>query len=796
MKMRPVSVSAIATLLLALFGASSAVSGQVFREFLIPTNMSGASRIVAGPDGALSFTENSSGKIGTITTSGIIVESLIGAASGPDGITVGPDGALWFCEGAANKIGRITTEGDVKEFPLVSGTVPVDIASGPDGALWFTESGTDGGKIGRIDTNGTISEFPVPTRDGSSPEGITAGPDGNMWFTENVGGRIGRITTGGAITEFDVTAVGTRFSRIVAGPDGALWFTEIGANKIGRSTTTGFITEFPIPTAFSLPDGIAAGPDGALWFTERFGNKIGRITTAGVITEFTVPTSGGTPIGIAAGPDGALWFTEINGNKIGRVTTPGGGTPVLTISKSAPASVVSGQNLTYTLTYGNTGSGNATAVLIRDTLPAGTDFVSATGGGTLSSGVVTWNIGGLNAGVTSQSVSFTVRVTASAGVVTNSAYAIQASGVSAVAGPPVSTTVTAAPSPALTISKSAAASVVSGQNLTYTLTYGNSGSGTAAGVVISDVVPAGTTFVSATGGGTFASGVVTWTIGGLGAGVTGQTVSFTVAVSATSGSVVNAAYSIQAGGIPPISGPATSTAVIPATAVQGIVAVVASIPGVPPSLFKTGFQMHNPTASVLAGRLVFHPQGVAGSDADPSFDFSLTPGQTMAFADLLPAMGLTGPRIGSLDIVMPVGASAPVVFARIFNDGGAGGTTGFTLAVASPDQILGAGDHGVLLTPADTTRFRMNIGVRTGPAGASMTVVRRNAAGAIVQTLAKSYPATFFEQISGAEFLAGTPFGASDSITIQVTGGSAIVYAITADNTTQDPSIEFASRLP
>jgi uncharacterized repeat protein (TIGR01451 family) len=753
--MRP-DLPAIGIVLLALFGASSpTVSGQVFTEFLVPTITSAVDRIAPGPDGALWFTENSSGKIGRITTTGVITEFPIAPASGPDEIVAGPDGALWFCEGLANKIGRITTVGAFAEFPLASGSFPAGIAAGPDGALWFTEISADGGKIGRITTDGEITEFPVPAANGSAPQGIAAGPDG------------------------------------------ALWFTEISGNSIGRSTTSGVITEFPVPTPFSLPDGIAAGPDGALWFTENFGNKIGRITTAGIITEFPLPANG-TPVGIAAGPDGAIWFTEFIGNKIGRLTTSGG-VPVLTISKSAAASVVSGQNLTYTLTYGNGGSGNATGVVISDALPAGTNFVSATGGGTLGSGVVTWNIGVLNAGVTGRAVSFTVNVTAISGTVVNSAYSIRADEVSAVTGPPVSTAVTVGAAPALTISKSAAASVVSGQNLIYTLTYGNGGSGNATGVLISDALPAGTDFVSATGGGAFASGVVTWSIGTLNAGVTGQTVSFTVMVSATSGGIDNAAYSIQASGVSPVSGAATSTTVIPATtpsSTQGIVVVVASIPGVPPALFKTGFQMHNSTDSTLAGRLVFHPQGVVGSGADPSLEFSLAAGATRSFDDLLPAMGLTGPRIGSLDIVMPVGVSAPVVAARIFNDGGAGGTTGFTLGAVSVDSILGVGDHGVLFTPADTGRFRMNIGVRTGPSSVLMTVTRRNAAGTVVQTLSKIYPPTFFEQLSGAEFLAGTPLGASDSITIQVTAGSAIVYGVTADNTTQDPSIQFATRAP
>jgi hypothetical protein len=159
-------------------------------------------------------------------------------------------------------------------------------------------------------------------------------------------------------------------------------------------------------------------------------------------------------------------------------------------------------------------------------------------------------------------------------------------------------------------------------------------------------------------------------------------------------------------------------------------------------------------------------------------------------------MGLAGPRIGSLDIVTPIGDPAPVVAARVFNDGGAGGTTGFTMSAASLDSLLQAGDHGVLFTPADVGRFRMNIGVRTGPSGAAMTVTRRSAAGTVLQTLTKTYASNFFEQISAAEFLATSPFGASDSITILMTSGSAIVYGVTADNTTQDPSIQFATKAP
>ncbi len=113
----------------------------------------------------------------------------------------------------------------------------------------------------------------------------------------------------------------------------------------------------------------------------------------------------------------------------------------LSVSKSAPASVVSGQNLMYTLTYGNTGGTAATSVVLRDTVPSGTTFVSATGGGTLSAGDVVWNVATLGAGVTGQTVSFTVIVNAASGTVSNAAYSIVANGISSVAGSAVATSV-------------------------------------------------------------------------------------------------------------------------------------------------------------------------------------------------------------------------------------------------------------------------------------------------------------------------------------------------------------------
>jgi streptogramin lyase len=54
----------------------------------------------------------------------------------------------WFTE-SDGKIGRITTAGLITEFPTPTiNSFPICFVAGPDGALWFTESSGD--KIGRI----------------------------------------------------------------------------------------------------------------------------------------------------------------------------------------------------------------------------------------------------------------------------------------------------------------------------------------------------------------------------------------------------------------------------------------------------------------------------------------------------------------------------------------------------------------------------------------------------------------------------------------------------------------------
>jgi uncharacterized repeat protein (TIGR01451 family) len=111
-------------------------------------------------------------------------------------------------------------------------------------------------------------------------------------------------------------------------------------------------------------------------------------------------------------PDDAIMESDETNNTTGEVETTVNCAD-LTITKTAPETVESGAELTYTLTVGNAGTGDASGIKVVDTLPAGATFVSpATGTNGFScsyaSGVVTCTGGSIAHG---GSATITIKVT-------------------------------------------------------------------------------------------------------------------------------------------------------------------------------------------------------------------------------------------------------------------------------------------------------------------------------------------------------------------------------------------------
>ena len=186
--------------------------------------------------------------------------------------------------------------------------------------------------------------------------------------------------------------------------------------------------------------------------------------------------------------------------------------------------------------------------------------------------------------------------------------------------------VVAPPAADVSVLKTGPGYVFAGSNLTYTITVSNAGPAAATSTVVTDSLPVGVTFVSATGGGANNSGVVTWSVGTL---ASGATASVTVTVTApTSGSVTNKA---SAGSTAPEANPADNTSSM-------VITSVAPIPVAGPIVISGGNPTISwnvaagPTYSVLWSTNLAGPYTSIGSGLTSSpFQDTLHPTQPIGF---------------------------------------------------------------------------------------------------------------------------------------------------------------------
>jgi uncharacterized repeat protein (TIGR01451 family) len=134
------------------------------------------------------------------------------------------------------------------------------------------------------------------------------------------------------------------------------------------------------------------------------------------------------------------------------------------------------------------------------------------------------------------------------------------------------------------ISKVGPVTARQGDHITYTIDYGNSGNADADSAVIGDVVPSGTSFVSATGGGVYnpITKRMSWSTGPLPAS-SGGSVSMTVQVLCNISTVTNSNYWITAYPGGQVFGSAVITSVSPALT-DSVQVAVSSVPQSPEPL--------------------------------------------------------------------------------------------------------------------------------------------------------------------------------------------------------------------
>jgi uncharacterized repeat protein (TIGR01451 family) len=238
------------------------------------------------------------------------------------------------------------------------------------------------------------------------------------------------------------------------------------------------------------------------------------------VTIVVTPTGTGTLSNTASVTSGVA--DPNTGNNSSTTTTSVNPSANLSITKTdSPDPVSVGQNLTYTITVTNGGPSSATGVTVTDTLPGGVTFVSSTPsqGSCSGTGTVICNLGTLGNGA-SATVTIVVTPTA-AGTLSNTA-----SVTSSVADPNTgnnssTTTTSVSGSADLSITKTDSPDPVQvGDHLTYTIMVTNGGPSSATGVIVTDTLPGGVAFVSATPSQGSCSGTstVTCNLGTLGNG--------------------------------------------------------------------------------------------------------------------------------------------------------------------------------------------------------------------------------------------------------------------------------------
>ena len=306
-------------------------------------------------------------------------------------------------------------------------------------------------------------------------------------------------------------------------------YTIVVSNS-GPSTVVGATIADTFPASFSNITFTAVGAGGASAFAASGSGNLNTTATlpSGASVTYTVT---GT---VAASATGTLSNTAtITAPGTFTDTTPGNNSATdsdtltpradVSIVKTGPSSIVAGTDITYFFTVANNGPSDAQNVNLSDTLPSNTTFVSfvqnsgpTTGGALPAGGTETFTlIAHVNPNTTAGTVlTNTANVSTTTTDLTpgnNSSTVTTSVGTQA----DLSVTNNDAPDP-----------VFVGNQLTYTIAFMNNGASDAQGVSLSDVLPAGTTFVSATAPGGWTS--TTPAVGGTG------TVSFTKATTTAS----------------------------------------------------------------------------------------------------------------------------------------------------------------------------------------------------------------------------------------------------------------------
>lgn len=454
--------------------------------------------------------------------------------------TVGSNGSYTI---AVSNVGTAATTGAITVTDLLAAGLTYVSATGTGwscshaaGTVTCTNAGPVNAGASLADITLTVSVGSAAAPSVSNTATVTTAGDGNA---ANDSSTVN--TPVGTPAVADLAIAKTAATAFTVGSPASY---SLVVSNVSASASSGTVT-----VTDTLPAGLTfASATGSGWSCGASGNVVSCTTSATVAGGASLPAITLTVnVGSAALPSVtnrahvALPGDPNGANDSATAVTPVSGTPVvdLSITKSHGGTFVAGSNGTYTLDVRNVGTAATSgAITVTDPLPTGLTFVSGTGAGWSCSAVgqtvTCTNAGPLAAGATS-TITLTVAVSAGAiPSVTNTAT-VATPGDANPANDSASDPTTVISIPDLALAKTALTAFVVGAQAQYQLDVINvSGGATTGSISLTDVLPAGLTFVSATGGGFTCSAA-------------GQAVSCTRSAVLAAGQVASVVLTVQVG---------------------------------------------------------------------------------------------------------------------------------------------------------------------------------------------------------------------------------------------------------
>ncbi|MGB5512225.1 MAG: SdrD B-like domain-containing protein, partial [Woeseiaceae bacterium] len=317
------------------------------------------------------------------------------------------------------------------------------------------------------------------------------------------GNELGPVDGLFTLTQSAVAANDTVLTYTIGGTatDGADYTALSGTVTIPGGTTTATITVAVLDDVFAE------------------GDETVQLTLSGV-------TASDPGISIAVSPDDNATIT-IADDDADLITTKA-------VSNATPFEA---DTIVYTITVTNNADVETTNVSLTDVLPAGVTYVSDNGAGAYDSSTGLWSVGTVEGTAPNNVASLNITATVDAGAsslpqpivnTTTAAVGDQPD------GNPASDVLTAG----ITVDNNAdlvtskivdIPSPVEGANVVYTLTVFNNGAARATNVTLTDVLPAGVTYVGDDSGGAYNAATGQWTMGTIDNGAT-ETLNITASV--------------------------------------------------------------------------------------------------------------------------------------------------------------------------------------------------------------------------------------------------------------------------